>query len=124
MTMTAAALGQRVFRGEVIGRVRIAHDRCEPIRRDIDPLDLIGAWAQFGENGRARCCAIKVDKGRDGRVAGLLHRTTPRSRNVGISAIEYPCSARISPLCWPKVGDGHGCGPGVPANLIGFVIVR
>jgi hypothetical protein len=27
-------------------------------------------------------------------------------------------------LCWPKVGVGLGVGPGVSANLIGFVIAR
>ena len=54
-------MGQRVFRGKVVGRVRVAHDRCEAIGRDINALDLNGVWAQFGE-GLAQAIQRRVDR--------------------------------------------------------------
>jgi hypothetical protein len=85
------------------------------------------AWSSIGKIGveAEHALAFREEPlAKRPRAAGLLQRTIPRSRNAAISAVEYPCRARISSLCWPKVGEELCVGPGVSENLIGFVIVR
>ena len=54
---TADTLPAGSLRGEIIGRVRVAHDRRETIGRDVDALDLIGLRAQLARTSRRQSSA-------------------------------------------------------------------
>ncbi len=43
-------MGQRVLGREIVGRVRLAHVRGEPIGRYLDALDTLGMWPKVGED--------------------------------------------------------------------------
>ncbi len=52
---------QRIFRGEVIRRLRVAHDRGKAVGRDVDALDLVGARAQLRQR-RRQAVERRVDR--------------------------------------------------------------
>ncbi len=84
-------MGQRVFRSEIVRRIRIAHDRCKAEGRDIDAFDVVRFGAER-RDGFLEC----IERGIDRIAARPQAKPVSRDFPAGAELIEQ--AGRLEPV--------------------------